>query len=123
MTDREAFDRLVAAGYLVDNGAGWHYAARPPTKRDLAWYVAAVTKLGAWSVPTSTPARVRLSTGNAPDEVLFARAGAPVTTPAAPRMQCPTHGIVEAQWDVPDSGPVAYCPICRAPCAALDGAK
>ncbi len=72
MTVEEAFDRLVADAYLVDNGAGWHRAARPPTKRDLPWYVAAVEKLGAYSVPAGdSPARVELSTGDRPDEVLF----------------------------------------------------
>ena len=72
MIPEYAFNRLVDAGYLVPNEAGWYRAAKPPTKKDLAWYVAAIKTLGAWSVETkTTTGRVDLSKGDLPDEVLF----------------------------------------------------
>lgn len=68
----DAFRRLVESGYIVDNGAGWHYVAKVPTKRDLAWYVAAIAKLGAYSVPLhDMPSPIEMSTGSKSDEVLF----------------------------------------------------
>jgi hypothetical protein len=73
MLPKQAFDRLVAAGYLTPRDlGGWFCAEKPPTKADLAWYVRAVKTLGAWAMPqgAGTPL-VELSMGDRTDEILF----------------------------------------------------
>ena len=84
---------LVDAGYFVANEAGWHAAVKPPSKKDLAWYVGAIKTLGSWSVGAG--ARVQVSSGSMPDEVLF-------------RLSCDHDDIIERA----DTGYIYVCKKC-----------
>lgn len=72
MVADEAWAWLRREGYLEPvglPGQGWHRVCKSPPKRELSLFVRAIKTLGAWSVGDG--ARVHLSTGSAPDEVLF----------------------------------------------------
>lgn len=84
MTAEEAWKWLRTEGYLEPVGlpaARWHRVCKAPPRRELALFVKAVKTLGAWSAGDG--ARVDLSTGSEPDEVLFRlRARKPAAPPA-----------------------------------------
>jgi len=72
-TPKNAYDVLKALDCLDESPTGSFRVVRAPKKlRELALFVAAIKTLGSWSVSTdANKARVELSTGFLPDEVLF----------------------------------------------------
>jgi hypothetical protein len=72
MTPEIAFAELVAGGFLVSNAAGWYHVARAPTVFNLHWFLKRIHVLVSWSIALGGgPARVELSTGDRPDEILY----------------------------------------------------
>jgi hypothetical protein len=68
MTPETALGWLMEDGCVTVRSDGWFYISKPPTKKDLGRFIAAIESLGAWSVETSlSPARVRITRGGIDD--------------------------------------------------------
>lgn len=64
MTGKQALEELVANGWFVRRSDGVCYAARPPSKKHLGYFVSLVAKLGQYAVSLSGgPAPMEVTSG------------------------------------------------------------
>lgn len=58
MIPREALEALVREGYFRLREDGWYQPVKPPTKKDLHFFIKALNRVSAYSVGDGCPVQV-----------------------------------------------------------------
>lgn len=120
ITPEKALEELLAEGHFVRRQDGWAYAAKPPSKKDLDWYVSCVRTLSAWSIGDNP--RVRVTCGEGAFGIMWklTREEIPFHTPVrpakAPAASMVTPRIGEGPGASQEMGVIICCDRCGHRC-------
>ena len=77
----KAMEELIEHGHFFRRSDGWIYAVKPPSKKDLDWYISCVRTISAWSIGDNP--RVRVTCGDGVFGLMWKLADPKIKAPAA----------------------------------------